>query len=225
MPAPNCYGSIQACRLRIGALDDSGAPDPGLTNLVVTDALIQVQTSYEIETGQEFTQKNGCGEICQTFKEEDKIKRVNLELQLCQLDYELLVLMLGATAINGTDLVSAGSAVIGYDLPSSTAGTSNGVSMEAWTKAWDGGSQPNSFGGDPLYHHFVWPKTTWVPGQRTLQSGILVVPLTGIGTENPAIGDGPANDFPFTNPSGAEQAFLDDTIPEAACGAQELVAS
>lgn len=224
MPAPNCYGSIQACRIRVGALDDGGAPDPGLTNLVVTDALIQIQTSYEIETGQEFTQKNGCGEICQTFKEEDKIKRVSLELQLCQLDYDLLVMMLGASAITGT-LTDAGGATIGYDLPSSTAATSNGVSLEAWTKAWDGGSQPVSLGGDPLYHHFVWPKTTWVPGQRTLQSGILVVPLTGIGTENPSIGDGPANDFPFTSPNGAEQVFLDDSIPDAACGATELEAS
>jgi hypothetical protein len=225
MPAPNCYGSIQACRLRVGALDAGGAPDPGLTNLVVTDALIQVQSSYNIETGQEFTQKNGCGEICQTFKEADKIKSVGLELQLCQLDYELIALMLDANTISATGLLSAGSDVIGYDLPPSTAGNSNGVSVEAWTKAWDGGSQPVSFGGDPLWHHFVWPKVTWVPGQRTLQSGILVIPLTGTGTENPQIGDGPNDDFPVSGPQGAEQVFLDDTIPDAVCGAQELVAS
>lgn len=225
MPAPNCYGSIQACRLRVGALDDAGAPDPGVGNLVVTDALIQIQSSYNIETGQEFTQKNGCGAICQTFKEDDKIKSVGLELQLCQLDYELLVLLLGASAISATGLVDAGSAVIGYDLPPSTAGAQNGVSLEAWTKAWDGGSQPASMGGDPLYHHFVWPKTTWVPGQRTLQSGILVIPVTGTGFENPLAGDGPLNDWPVYGPQGAEQVFLDDAIPDAACGAQELVAS
>lgn len=225
MPAPNCYGSIQACRLRVGALDENGAPDPGVGNLVVTDALIQIQTSYNIETGQEFTQKNGCGAICQTFKEDDKIKSVGLELQLCQLDYELLNLLLGSTALSATGLLSAGSDVIGYDLPASTAGAQNGVTMEAWTKAWDGGSQPVSFGGDALYHHFVWPKTTWVPGQRTLQSGILVIPVTGTGFENPNAGDGPANDWPLYGPNGAEQAFLDDTIPDAACGAQELVAS
>lgn len=222
MPSPSCYGSIQACRLRVGVLDDGGAPDAGADNLYVTDALIQVQTSYNIEAGQEFTQKNGCGVICQTFKEDDKLKSVGLELQLCQFDYELLAMMLGATLITG-NIVSP-AAPIGYDLPPSTAGAQNGVSMEVWTKAWDGGSQPVSALGDPLYHHFVWPKTTWVPGQRTLQSGILVVPVTGTGFENPQIGNGPANDFP-TTPQGAEMAFLDDTIPDAACGASALAAS
>lgn len=223
MPSPSCYGSIQACRLRVGMLDDGGAPDPGTTNLYVTDALISVQTSYEIETGEEFTQKNGCGVICQTFKEDDKLKRVTLELQLCQFDYELLAMLVGGSLITGT-IVDPGGAPIGLDLPPSTAGAQNGVSMEVWTKAWDGGSQPVSSGGDPLYHHFVWPKTTWVPGQRTLESGILVVPVSGTGVENPQALDGPANDWPVT-PQGAEMVFLDDQIPEAACGASELVAS
>jgi len=224
MPAPSCYGSIQACRLRVASLDDGGAPDsdtPG--SVIVTDSLIQVQTSYEIETGQEFTQKNGCGDICQTFKEDDKLKRVTLELQLCQLDYELIALLLNATLITG-DIVEA-DAPIGYDLPPSTASAGNGVSMEVWTKAWDGGSQAVSGTGDPLYHHFVWPKTTWVPGQRTLQSGILVIPVSGTGVENPQIGDGVANDFPISNPQGAEMAFLDDNLPSADCGATDIVAS
>lgn len=223
MPSPHCFGSIQACRLRVGRLDAGGAPSPGANNLYVTDALIQIQTTYEIETGEEFTQKNGCGAICQTFKEDDKIKRVTLELQLCQFDYELLEMLLGATLIT-SDLVTPGGA-IGIDLPPSTAGAQNGVSMEAWTKAWDGGEQPVSALGDPLYHHFVWPKTTWVPGQRTLESGILVVPVSGIGTENSTIGDGPANDFPIWGPEGAELVFLDDTIPDAVCGYQTLAAS
>ena len=63
MPSPHCFGSIQACRLRVGRLDSGGAPSPGASNLYVTDALIQIQTSYEIEAGEEFTQKNGCGAI------------------------------------------------------------------------------------------------------------------------------------------------------------------
>lgn len=223
MPTPHCFGSVQACAMRVGKLDAAGAPDPGASNLYVTDALIQVQSNYEIEAGQEFVQKNGCGAICQTFKEDDKLKRVTLDLQLCQFDYELLALMLDATLITG-NLVSPGGA-IGIDLPSPTSAASNGVSLEIWTKAFDGDEQAVSAASDPLYHHFVWPKTTWVPGQRTIEAGIMVIPLSGIGTANSTIGDGPANDFPIWGPQGPELVFLDDSIPEAECGYQALVAS
>jgi len=223
MPNPHCFGSVQACAMRVGKLDDAGAPDPGADNLYVTDSLITVQTSYEIETGAEFIQKNGCGAICQNFKEQDKLKRVTLALQLCQFDYELLALMLDATPIIG-DVVTA-NGTIGIVLPSSTAPASNGVSLEIWSKAWDGGSQAVSSGGDPLYHHFAWPKTTWVPGQRTIEAGIMVIPVDGIGTENPTIGDGPVDDFPIWGPEGPELVWLDDSIPDAVCGYQALVAS
>jgi hypothetical protein len=110
-------------------------------------------------------------------------------------------------------------------LPTQAASPASCFGSEAWTKAWDGGSQATSTGGDPLYHHFAWPKTTWVPGQRTLAAGILVVPVSGIGTENPTIGDGPVDDWPIWGPEGPELSWLDDEIPDAVCGFQELVAS
>lgn len=225
MPATHCFGSVQACAMRVGMLDDAGAPDPGANNLYVTDSLIQVQTSYEIETGEEFIQKNGCGAICQNFKEPDILKRVTLELQLCQYDYELLSMMIGGTLIEGDVVTGGANAPIGLVLPSSSAPASNGVSLEIWSKAWDGGSQAVSNGGDALYHHFAWPKTTWVPGQRTIAQGILVIPVSGIGTENPTIGDGPVDDWPIWGPEGPELSFLDTEIPTAQCGSQELVAS
>jgi hypothetical protein len=200
--------------MRVGKLDSGGAPDPGASNLYITDALIQVQSSYEIETGEEFIQKNACGAICQTFKEQDKLKRVTLSLQLCQFDYELLGLMLDATVITG-NLVTPGGA-IGIDLPASTAPASNGVSLEVWTKAWDGGQAAVSSGGDPLYHHFVWPKTTWVPGQRTIEAGIWSFRLTASARRTAPLATDLLTTFRFGD-HRAELVFLDDQIPTAEC--------
>lgn len=220
--SPQCYGGYNAVRLRACKLDSAGVPTSGSRNLYVSDKLISIQASYQIEKGSEFTLKNGDGSICATAKDCDKLKRVTLNMVLCSLDPELLYLCIGGTLWTG-NTVATGKP-IGIDFPNSDSACSNGISLEAWVRAWDGSAQANTAAPLPLYWHFGWPKTTWVPGQKTLQNGLITQPVTGDGTTNHAFTNGPGNDLPFT-PDGPEFYYLDTNLPTATCGATSFTSS
>lgn len=210
-----CLASLQACRLRVARLTAGGSPEEGDDNLYVTDALIQVQSSPEIEAGDEITQKTGCGDICVQFKDIDRIKRVTLSMELCQLDAELIEMLTGATVL------TSGGDTVGFAIPPFSANPGS-VSVEAWSKAWSGAEQETDDDDNPVYFRWVWPSTTWTLGQHTLENGVLSVPLTGQGVENSNYGLGAEADLPGTFP-GAEAVFRDINIPDANCGYQALV--
>jgi hypothetical protein len=219
----NCYGSLQVCAIRVARLETSGAPDNGAGNGYVSDALISLQVGVELTTGDDLEQKNGCGAICQSFKDCDRIKRLTFTMNLCQLDAELIELLTGATLLQ--DLPGTGEA-IGWMFPAVDAACPDGVSLEVWTKAWDGSEQatPTYLSNAAGYWHWVFPRTKWVMGQVTMENGIMVVPVTGFGEENSSItADGPFNDWPVevANQGGITRVggvFLDDELPTASCG-------
>lgn len=220
MAAP-CLTAIGVCALRITALDDNGTPLVGASSAVVR-SLVQIQKSTTVSAGTTFEQRDGCGNICATKTTQDKITGVGLELQLCQTDAALEALLTDGTLITGN--VFTGGGPIGVDSPSSTAGTSNGVCVEAWQPVYDGADQAASALSNLVYKHWVWPKVTWVPGQETLAEGITITPFTGKASENSQIFDGPFNDFPVI-PQGAEMWFYDENIPDIDCGYATVIAS
>ena len=226
MPEPHCYASLQVCALRVAALDANGSPDNGAANGYVSDALIEATVSLELEEGDDFTVKNGCGAICQQFRDCDRLKSLSFELQLCHLDAELISLMTGASLI--TDLSGGGAGdAIGLEFPGIDDACPNGVSLELWSKAWDQSSQatpPFAGGGTNVYFHFVFPRTKWTIGELKFENDFMRVPITGIGEENPRItSNGPFDDWNvdvaarggITNMGGW---FLDTTLPTAECG-------
>lgn len=219
MPDRNCFSPILACRLRVARLDDSGAPLAGANNLVVSDALIRIGYSVVVEEGANLTQKNGCGVQCVKYQGDDKITGVNLTLELCSLDFELLEMLTGGT------LVTEGGFTRGLTLPPADQELANRVSVEAWSLAWDGDEQATE-GADTLTIRTIFPSTSWVEGDRTYEEGITRIPLTGRGRSNANFGDGPGNDLPwgvYVTPKGE---YVDsDPMPEATCGYQSLVAS
>ena len=224
-----CVGSLQVCRIRVAGLTAGGLPDAGEDTGYSSDAIIQANVNVELEAGDDFVLKNGCGNLCQTFKDVDRVKRVNLDMEFCQLDSELVGLLVGAE----TFYDQAEAVTIGAALPSSTATAPNGVALELWTKAWDSNQHANAslIGGDPndvLYFRWFFPKVQFQLGQLTLQNDILRIPVTGYGQENTEMpADGPYQDFPtaVVNAGGITTAggwFLDDEIPEANCGYIEV---
>ncbi len=221
---PHCFGSLQVCATRVGKLDVNGAPDPGANNGYVTDALIQAGVTLDIRDGDEFELINGCGGICQTFKDCDRILRASISLELCTLDSELISLLLP----NGQLFTDTGTGdAIGFELPPSDEDCPFGTSLELWTKAWDQNQQatPPFLGGSTIaYFRFFFPKVRWQLGDLTLENEILRLPVNGIAEENDQITvNGPFNDFNvdvaaqggITNVGGW---FLDGTIPTAQCG-------
>lgn len=215
-----CYASVELAALRIATLTASGNPDTGAGKGYVTNAAIQMGVTVEVETGTEFTQKNGLGGICATLKQPDTVKRVTLALELCQLDSQLIAMMTGGTQ------VTSGGNTIGMLLPE-VGSTPPPICVEAWTKAWDGGQQAvNAFTTpNASYFHFVFPFVQWAQGQFTMEEGFMVIPLNGSGSENSLItANGPFDDWPtpVANLGGITRIggwWVDDDLPTAACAA------
>lgn len=223
-----CYTPLQVCALRVAKLTNTGAPDPGVSNGYISDALIQADLGIELEEGDDFTLKNGCGSSCATFKDCDKIKRATIEMELCQLDSELLSLLIGGT------LFSDSGDTIGMRVPQLADACPNGVSLELWSKAWNGSAQatPDFLGGSTIaYFHWVLPKVQFQLGDVTLENEFVRIPVTGFGEENENLTiDGPYNDWQTGVAAGggvpsALGWFLDDTLPTAQCGFVEVPAT
>jgi hypothetical protein len=65
--------SVKGRRMRLTALDECGAPDLGNPcGSIVTSGFISVTWSDEVETGEEFTQKNAWGDFCIAEKDADE---------------------------------------------------------------------------------------------------------------------------------------------------------
>lgn len=219
-----CYGSLQVCAYRIAQLNSNGTPWNGANHGLANNTLIDASIEIDLEAGADLTMKNGCGSICQTFKDCDRIKGVNLTLNLCALDAKMIQMMVGGFAF--VDSAGAGIAdYVGYEFPSSTDPCPTGVCLELWTKAWNGTAQatPAFSSGSPVYFHWVFPKTTWMLGSMTMEDDFMTVPLTGYGVENPRItANGPFDDWPVDIAGGgginaAGGWFFDQTIPTASC--------
>lgn len=213
----HCLQTIRASRIRIGRLTTAGLPLSGADNMYVSDTVISINFSTETEPGDEFTQKNGNGDICVTAKSPDHIKRVNLSMNLCNLDAEILEMTTGGT------LITDGAQTIGLNSPrpSDTAPT---VSLEAWSLAWANGAQAVGSLSEALYWHWVFPKTQWVMGSTTIENGVAVIPITGTSEESAALGNGIFNDLPTVTTWGPFAFFLDSVIPASACGYQSAPA-
>lgn len=216
-----CYTSLQLCAARTSRLTLAGAPLTGAGNGYTTDAAIKLDVAVELSTGDDFEQKNGCGAICAAFKQPDRIKRLNLSLDLCQLDSELIA------QLTDGDTFSTGGDVVGYQYPAVQGDDPTPVCFEGWSKAWDGSNQavPGATSPDVAYFHWVFPFTTWTLGTVTVENALMVVPVTGQASENENITqNGPFDDWPsyISTAGGITRVggwFLDSDIPTATCGA------
>lgn len=209
-----CLSAVMACRLRVARLHDDGTLDPGAENLYVSDAIISIGSDPDVEAGTVLTQKNGCGRVCVRRRSDDETLAYNLTMSLCQLDAELIEMLTGAT------LITVGGVTVGLQRPKQ-GDAKPLVCVEAWQEARNATEQA-TFGGALLWWHWAWPKVKWTAGQHTLEEGVLTVPLTGYAEENDQMGTGPAADWPDLI-TAAESFWLDDAIPDAVCGYQELV--
>lgn len=218
--APFCFTPILACRLRVALLTDGGAPDPDPDGLVVTDALIRIGYQVVVTPGAKFSRKNGCGVTCVSYRGQDRIEAVNLTIELCTLDFELIALMTGADI----DVIAGASR--GLALPAIDADLSRRVSIEAWSQAQAGDEPLTNNAGDPGYLRTIFPSTSWVEGDREYKEDITTIVLNGEGRSNANFGNGPGNDLTWGHYVTPKGEFLDfGDLPAATCGTQALVAS
>lgn len=214
-----CITSVDFCAIRIAQLTEAGRPIPSATTGYVSDAPISLGVSITTESGDDLTLENGCGTIMATLQTPDQIKGVDLDLNLCQLDAELIHLMTGAP------LFTSGSDAVGLQI-ASVGSSPAPICFEGWSKAWTStGSQLSHTFTTPnaTYIHWVFPFTRWVQGDITMEHDLMQVPLTGKGYENANItANGAFDDWPasiaaqggITHLGGF---FYDSAPPAATC--------
>lgn len=219
MANETCASTLKLCALRAMKLDTDGSPLAGASSLIVTDATILLGYTPNAPDRERFEQLNGCGDQCVLFIGDPKaVDSVDLRVNLCTLDAELVEFLAGGT------LIVESYDTTGYLAPTDATVNTNGVSIEGWSYAWAGRQRKTKGGSNAYWRHF-FPKTKWQAGELVVENGIGTLPLTGTGESNSGWSTGLAADpIPTAVGEAVYGYWLDDAIPTAQCGVQEIAA-
>jgi hypothetical protein len=186
--AQDYAASVSGVAIRVTSLNTLG--ELVAAESYTSKSFIRVSFTPEYEEGDEITEKNADGTVCVSFKAPDTLKRVTMEVAVCDPDPVLSSMLSGGVVLasgTGPTLEPAGwaSAEVGED-PSG-----NGVAVEVWSRAIVDGkpASPNP------YFHWVFPYVkTRLSGDRVIENGLLANTYEGFGVGNSEFGEGPAAD-------------------------------
>lgn len=197
--------SIQGVSIRVTRLDAAGNLMGGAGDSYTTSAFMRVSFTPEYEEGDEITEKGANGVVCVTYKAPDTLKRITMELAICEPDPELSALLSGGLLLRknlGTadepDNKSIGWAAPGVgDDPAG-----NGVAIEVWSHAVKDGKKA----GVLPYFHWVFPYAKFrQSGDRVIENGLMANTFEGYGLGNPNFQAGPDGRWEF--PIAAERPY------------------
>ena len=212
-----CGVSFGACLVRVTRVDENGNVIAG-NNSYVSDKLISVGVNPNIETGNSFSVRNGCGCSIARRSFPDTFNWWEITLNSAALEPQLIAFMLGAPVI--TD----GADVVGVAWPSALECDEQSplVAFEFWTEHTVGSGLDATY---PYYHH-VYPAVSFVMGDNTFEEGPAAPTLNGKSKTNGNWGDGPYGDGPPDGEDISEGGFWasDDALPTASCTAQAVTA-
>jgi len=208
MPTQDYAASIQGVAIRVTRLDAAGKLLNGPGDSYVTSAFMRVSFTPEYEEGDEITEKSANGAVCVTYKSPDTLKRITMELAICEPDPELTNLVAGGLLLRknlGTTLADAATKTssIGWAAPAvgdDPAGY--GVAIEAWSLAIKDGKRATSL---PFFY-WVFPFVKLrQSGDRVIENGMLASTFEGYGLGNINFNWGPDGRWEF--PTAAERPY------------------
>lgn len=216
MSEPTCGASVQAVAIRVAKLEPTGIPAPGAGNLYVSDALTKLEADPEYVAGANIQKKNAGGNLCVNYRTRDVLSRFGLALEICSLDPELEVMLVGG------ELFTSGGVHIGASSPQvGVIEAPYGVSVELWSRhVVSGGDQDATW----PWVHWVLPRSYWTPGKVTWDENDMPRLFSGFTSENQNWFNGPANDWAFSSDRSIAWAFT-QTVPTPTCGATALSAT
>lgn len=205
MPTQEYAASIQGVSIRVTRLDASGnlLNNPG--DSYTTSAFMRVSFTPEYEEGDEITEKNANGVVCVTYKSPDTLKRITMELAICEPDAELTNLISGGLLLrkNFGTFAAPDNKSIGWASPGvgdDPAGY--GVAIECWSNAIKNGKKSTTL----PYFQWVFPFVKMrQSGDRVIENGMLATTFEGYGLGNPAYGSGVDGRWEF--PVAAERPY------------------
>lgn len=169
--------SVQGILMRITPLTVDGLID-GTKPVHWTKGFISLSFSPEVTTGDEIETKAADGSVCVSWKADDSLKRINLNLSLCNVDPEALILLSGGKA-----LVNASEQAVGYTSAPVGSTIGNPVALEVWSYRNVGGKP-----GTPPYWQWAFPYVkVRYDGEREFGNAALANTFTGQGVGNVAL--------------------------------------
>lgn len=214
--AVNCGVSFGLCRTRVTKLDGLGNVVDETGNSYVSDKLVLINLSPNIEQGSTFQRKNGCGCSLARFRSQDIFNWFEFELEDGALEPEMQAMMLGdETIVDGADVlgVAFGSA-LACDEDESL------VAFEFWTK------HIVDAGQDSLHPwiHWAFPATSWALGDNSAEEDFMANSLQGFSRSNPLWGDGPYGDGPPDSQDISNGGYWKTDVdpPAANCGSADV---
>ena len=179
--------SVQGVAIRVTRLNIDGALVS--TESYTSKSFIRVSFTPEYEEGDEITEKNADGTVCVTFKAPDTLKRVTMEVAVCDPDPVLSNLLSGGVVLAGMAGAPPSMSPLGW--ASAEVGedpSGDGVAVEVWSRAvLDGKAAPVN-----PYFHWVFPYVkTRLSGDRVIENGLLANTYEGFGVGNSLFAEGP----------------------------------
>lgn len=205
MATQDYAASIQGVSIRVTRLDAAGVPMNGPGDSYTTSAFMRVSFTPEYEEGDEITEKGANGTVCVVYKSPDTLKRITMELAICEPDPELTNLVSGGLLLrkNTGTFAAPDRKSIGWAAPAigdDPAG--NGVSIETWSLAIKDGKRSSKL---PFFH-WIFPYVKLrQSGDRVIENGLLANTFEGYGLGNIEFGSGQDDRWEF--PIAAERPY------------------
>ena len=201
MATQDYAASIQGVSIRVTRLDAAGNLLNGAGDSYTTSAFMRVSFTPEYEEGEEITEKGANGVVCVSYKAPDTLKRITMELAICEPDPELSSLLSGGLLLRKT--VDGVVQSVGWALPGvgdDPAG--NGVAVECWSHAVKNGKRASLL----PYFHWIFPYAKFrQSGDRVIENGLLANTFEGYALGNPNFGSGLDGRWEF--PVAAERPY------------------
>lgn len=195
-----CIGAHDACILRVAKLATDCSPLGGADSGIISAGIVTMTASADIEEGTVLEPKTGCGDIGFTVEQPSRTKRVNLTGDLLFHDAELMEVLFGGHLILGSATSDFNGDVIGWAEADITEPAPNPVYLEVITRNSARGAGECSTAGVavPYAQGHIFGKARLTLGDETFENDVRNLSFTGVSTSNPALFNGPWNDFPGT---------------------------
>jgi hypothetical protein len=205
MATQDYAASVQGVAIRVTRLDAAGnlLTEPG--DSYTTSAFLRVSFTPEYEEGDEIVEKSADGTVCVSYKAPDTLKRITMELAICEPDPELTALLSGGLLLrkNFGTYASPDNQSIGWAAPAvgdDPAG--NGVAIEVWSFAVKDGKRAST----RPYFYWVFPYVKLrQSGDRVIENGLLANTFEGYGLGNENFDNGPDGRWEY--PVAAERPY------------------
>jgi len=188
MATQNPAASVQGVAIRVTRLDSVGNPKTGAFDSYTTNSFIRVSFTPEYEEGDEITEKRADGTVCVSFKAPDTLKRVTMELAICEPDPELTNLVSGGILLTRQTTPADDDTVRSVGWAAAQVGedpSGDGVCVEVWSYAVVNGKRASA---NP-YFRWIFPFVkVRQSGDRVIENGLLANTFEGFGLGNAAFG-------------------------------------